>query len=102
MPEHAPIDASGEEVLRLTGLRKSYNTGLPTEVEVLHGLDLSIGRRDFAALVGPSGSGKSTLLTWLGLLDSPTSGDSLRLGRATGERVARPGAQRRAAARGVG
>src|SRR5690606_1319938 len=85
MPEHAPIDASGEEVLRLTGLRKSYNTGLPTEVEVLHGLDLSIGRRDFAALVGPSGSGKSTLLNLLGLLDSPTSGELVLLGRATRE-----------------
>ncbi len=72
-----------EEVLRLAGLRKSYNVGLPTEIEVLHGLDLSIRRRDFASLIGPSGSGKSTLLNLLGLLDSPTAGDLYPLGRAT-------------------
>jgi len=74
-----------EEVLRLTGLRKSYNVGLPTEVEVLHGLDLSIRRHDFAALIGPSGSGKSTLLNVLGLLDSPTAGELTLLGNPTRE-----------------
>jgi len=72
-----------EEVLRLAGLMKSYNVGLPTELEVLHGLDLTIGRHDFAALVGPSGSGKSTLLNLLGLLDSPTGGDLYLLGQPT-------------------
>jgi lipoprotein-releasing system ATP-binding protein len=79
MSEHA------EEVLRLVGLRKSYNVGQPTEIEVLHGLDLTIGRRDFASLIGPSGSGKSTLLNLLGLLDAPTAGDLFLLGRATRE-----------------
>ncbi len=74
---------NGEEVLRLAGLRKSYNVGLPTETEVLHGLDLTIGRHDFASLIGPSGSGKSTLLNLLGLLDSPTAGDLFLLGEAT-------------------
>jgi lipoprotein-releasing system ATP-binding protein len=72
-----------EEVLRLAGLRKSYNVGLPTETEVLHGIDLTLQRRDFAALVGPSGSGKSTLLNLLGLLDSPTAGDLILLGEPT-------------------
>ena len=71
------------EVLRLAGLRKSYNIGLPTELEVLHGLELTLARRDFASLVGPSGSGKSTLLNLLGLLDSPTAGDLYLLGQAT-------------------
>ena len=71
------------EVLRLAGLRKSYNVGLPTELEVLHGLDLTLGRSDFAALIGPSGSGKSTLLNLLGLLDSPTAGDLYLLGQST-------------------
>jgi lipoprotein-releasing system ATP-binding protein len=74
-----------EEVLRLAGLRKSYNPGLPTEIEVLHGLDLVIRRRDFASLIGPSGSGKSTLLNLLGLLDAPTSGDLVLLGHSTRE-----------------
>ncbi len=74
-----------DEVLRLAGLTKSYNVGLPTEVEVLHGLDLRIARRDFAALIGPSGSGKSTLLNLLGLLDSPTSGELVLMGQPTRE-----------------
>jgi lipoprotein-releasing system ATP-binding protein len=74
-----------EEVLRLAALKKSYNVGSPTEVEVLHGLDLTLRRRDFAALIGPSGSGKSTLLNLLGLLDTPTSGELYLLGRAVSE-----------------
>lgn len=71
------------EVLRLQGLRKSYNIGLPTEAEVLHGVDFSLTRHDFAALVGPSGSGKSTLLNLLGLLDTPTAGELYLQGQAT-------------------
>ena len=71
------------EVLRLEALRKSYNIGQPNEVEVLHGIDLSIQRNDFAALIGPSGSGKSTLLNILGLLDKPTSGELYLLGQPT-------------------
>ncbi|MFM1887378.1 MAG: hypothetical protein RL026_2535 [Pseudomonadota bacterium] len=70
-------------VLELSALRKAYNVGLSTEVEVLHGLDLRLGTRDFAALVGPSGSGKSTLLNLLGLLDRPTSGELRLLGQPT-------------------
>ena len=79
MPEPTP----GDEVLRLEGLRKSYNVGLPTEAEVLHGLDFSLARDDFAALVGPSGSGKSTLLNLLGLLDTPSAGELFLQGLAT-------------------
>ena len=71
------------EVLRLEGLRKSYNIGQPNEVEVLHGLDLRVDSADFAALVGPSGSGKSTLLNQIGLLDSPTAGELYLLGQPT-------------------
>jgi len=74
---------AGQEVLRLEGLKKSYNVGKPTEVEVLHGLDLRLQRSDFAALVGASGSGKSTLLNVIGLLDRPTAGELYLLGDAT-------------------
>ena len=74
---------TNNEVMRLEALRKSYNVGLPNETEVLHGIDLQIGRRDFAALVGPSGSGKSTLLNLIGLLDTPSSGELYLLGQAT-------------------
>lgn len=70
-------------VLRLEGLRKRYNVGKPTEVEVLHGIDLELARGDFAALIGQSGSGKSTLLNLLGLLDTPTEGELYLLGQPT-------------------
>ena len=79
MSEH---DA-GQEILRLQGLKKSYNVRKPTEVEVLHGLDLRLQRRDFAALVGASGSGKSTLLNLIGLLDKPTAGELFLLSEPT-------------------
>ena len=78
-----PENVATQEVLRLDGLRKSYNVGKPTEVEVLHGLDLRLQRRDFAALVGASGSGKSTLLNLIGLLDRPTAGELYLLGEPT-------------------
>ncbi|MGP9810313.1 ABC transporter ATP-binding protein [Rhodopseudomonas sp. NSM] len=72
------------EVLRLDGIRKSYNVGTPVETEVLHGIDLSLQARDFLALMGPSGSGKSTLLNIIGLLDRPTAGKLTIDGEDTG------------------
>ena len=63
-----------DDVLRLEQVRKSYNIGRPTETEILHGIDLTLGQGEFVALIGPSGSGKSTLLNIMGLLDRPTSG----------------------------
>jgi ABC-type antimicrobial peptide transport system, ATPase component len=41
-------------VLRLDGLRKAYGVGTPLEVEVLHGIDLTLQGGEFAALIGPS------------------------------------------------
>jgi lipoprotein-releasing system ATP-binding protein len=72
-----------ELVLRLDGVRKRYNIGLPSEVEVLRGLGFELRRGEFAALIGPSGSGKTTLLNLLGQLDSPTEGEIELLGRPT-------------------
>ena len=70
-------------VLSLVDVRKSYNIGSPNEVEILHGINLTVQERDFSALVGPSGSGKSTLLNIIGLLDQPTSGELYILGQPT-------------------
>ena len=66
--------ASTDTVVQLQAVRKAFNAGQPAEVEVLHGIDLSLKRGEFCAVVGPSGSGKSTLLNIIGLLDRPTSG----------------------------
>ena len=72
------------ETLRLDAVRKSYGVGTPVETEVLHGIDLALGRGEFAALIGPSGSGKSTLLNVIGLLDQPNGGRVLIEGREAG------------------
>jgi lipoprotein-releasing system ATP-binding protein len=47
---------------------------MPSEIEILHGIDLDLHHGEFLALMGPSGSGKSTLLNIIGLLDRPTAG----------------------------
>jgi lipoprotein-releasing system ATP-binding protein len=66
--------ASSDVVVGLQGVRKAFNVGTGIETEVLHGIDLTLHRGDFCAVMGPSGSGKSTLLNIIGLLDRPTSG----------------------------
>jgi macrolide transport system ATP-binding/permease protein len=60
-------------VIELKGVTKTYRTG-DLEVQVLHGVDLSIEPGEFVAIIGASGSGKSTLMNILGCLDRPTSG----------------------------
>ena len=60
--------------LQLVAIKKAYSIGTKAETEVLHGIDLTLKRGEFCALIGPSGSGKSTLLNIIGLLDNATSG----------------------------
>ncbi|WP_121064224.1 ABC transporter ATP-binding protein [Chachezhania antarctica] len=66
--------SEGETVLRLAGVTKTYNAGLPNEVAVLRGTDLNLRAGEAVALVAPSGAGKSTLLHIAGLLDTPDDG----------------------------
>jgi putative ABC transport system ATP-binding protein len=60
-------------VIELKNLWRTYQVG-DSEVHALHGVDLTISRGDYLAVIGPSGSGKSTLLNILGCLDRPTAG----------------------------
>jgi lipoprotein-releasing system ATP-binding protein len=60
--------------LELSGICKTFNVGKANEIEVLHGIDLTLKHGEFCSIMGPSGSGKSTLLNIVGLLDRPTRG----------------------------
>ena len=62
-----------ESLIELQGLTKTYGRG-DAEFQALKGVDLSIKKGEFVAVMGPSGSGKSTLMNLLGCLDSPTTG----------------------------
>ncbi len=61
------------EILKCEGVRKVYGSG-PNEVTALNGIDLSVSKGEFVAIIGASGSGKSTLLHMLGSVDKPTEG----------------------------
>ena len=62
-----------EFVIDLKNIIRNFQLG-PKTVHVLKGIDLTIKKGEYVALMGPSGSGKSTLMNLLGCLDTPTSG----------------------------
>jgi putative ABC transport system ATP-binding protein len=73
------VRIEGESVARrpiidMRGIKKSYYVGKPNELEILHGIDLTVYPGEFVAIVGESGSGKSTLMNMIGALDRPTAG----------------------------
>lgn len=61
------------EIIRIHGIKKFYKVG-NQDVKALNGVDLTIHKNEYVAIMGPSGSGKSTMMNILGCLDSPTSG----------------------------
>jgi len=65
-------DRRGEDVIRLTGIGRTFDADPP--VAALADVHLRVGRGDYLSIIGPSGSGKSTLLNVLGLLDLPDAG----------------------------
>jgi len=62
-----------EALIQVEGLEKVYGSG-EIAVHALAGVDLTINKSEFAAIMGASGSGKSTLMNILGCLDRPTAG----------------------------
>ena len=63
-----------DTIIQMRNIVKRYYIGQPNELEVLHGVDLTVERGEFVSIVGASGSGKSTLMNIIGALDRATLG----------------------------
>ncbi|MES1259749.1 MAG: ABC transporter ATP-binding protein [Gemmatimonadota bacterium] len=69
-----PADVPRDAVIVTRNLQREYTMGTET-VRALRGVDMTIRRNEFAAIMGPSGSGKSTLMNLIGCLDTPSEGE---------------------------
>ncbi|HTL04345.1 MAG TPA: ABC transporter ATP-binding protein [Gemmatimonadales bacterium] len=69
-----PADVPADAVIVVRNLKRDYVMGSET-VRALRGVDITIRRNEFVAIMGPSGSGKSTLMNLIGCLDSPSEGE---------------------------
>jgi putative ABC transport system ATP-binding protein len=69
-----PSDVPRDAVIVTRNLQRDYVMGTET-VRALRGVDLTIRRNEYVAIMGPSGSGKSTLMNMIGCLDTPSEGE---------------------------
>ena len=69
-----PADVPRDAVIVTRNLKRDYDMGGEV-VHALRGVDLTIRRNEFVAIMGPSGSGKSTLMNLIGCLDTPSEGE---------------------------
>jgi putative ABC transport system ATP-binding protein len=66
-----------DKIIQMSGIYKRFYIGQPNELEILHGIDLTVERGEFISIIGSSGSGKSTLMNIIGALDRATCGSYL-------------------------
>ena len=71
----SPLPEGETPVIEMHGIVKTFYQNTPNELEILHGIDLTIREGEFVSIVGPSGSGKSTLMNIIGALDHQTAGE---------------------------
>jgi putative ABC transport system ATP-binding protein len=69
-----PADVPRDAIIVVRNMKREYVMGSET-VRALRGVDFTIRRNEFVAIMGPSGSGKSTLMNLIGCLDSPSEGE---------------------------
>lgn len=62
-----------DKIIEIKGLKRDFAVGSEI-VKALKGVDVSVMKNEYLAMMGPSGSGKSTLMNLLGCLDTPTTG----------------------------
>lgn len=71
----SPLPEGETPVIEMHGIVKTFYQNTPNELEILHGIDLTIREGEFISIVGASGSGKSTLMNIIGALDHQTAGE---------------------------
>jgi putative ABC transport system ATP-binding protein len=81
-------------IIKTENLTKSFPMG-KSQFTALNGINLTLGKGEFAGLIGPSGSGKTTLLNIIGSLDTPSAGEAIVLGQSIGTLNAKQAARLR-------